>query len=107
MLGKHVTMEYKLKDKAPMQRCEKAWVGVVEIPCSTYNIQNMLSIKGCFLAIKVIPLGANMCLLEEMEKGEFSNILESDGEWLKKWFKEIMSWKTNDVDMERLTWLRA
>lgn len=46
----------------------KAYVGRVKILGSTYNIQTQFEMEGIF-AIKVTPMGGNLCLLEEMENG--------------------------------------
>lgn len=55
--------------KENISRFEKAFVGVVETPSITYNIQDMLYKEG-FFGIQVTPLGANLCLLEENMEAE-------------------------------------
>lgn len=51
-----------------LNRFDKALVGVVVIPGSSYCIQDSLYGEGYFNVI-ASPLGANMCLLEEKEEG--------------------------------------
>lgn len=41
---------------------------------STYNIQNDVNAEGYF-GIKVMPQGANLCLLEAEEEGEIKAIV--------------------------------
>ncbi|MCI57806.1 hypothetical protein A2U01_0079057, partial [Trifolium medium] len=45
-------------------KLSKLYVGEVEHPGSTYNVQDALHAEGYF-GIKVTPLGANLALLEE------------------------------------------
>lgn len=51
-----------------MEIFKKAYVGVVEKAGSTYNIQEAFNIEG-FFGIKITPLGANLCLMEEESDG--------------------------------------
>lgn len=53
------------KDKA---RFLKAYVGKVIILWSSYNIHTSFELEG-LLTIKVTPLGANLCLLKEIDEG--------------------------------------
>lgn len=48
-------------------RFHKAFVGVVETPGDTYNMQERFANEGYF-RVKVNPIGANLCLLEESEE---------------------------------------
>lgn len=45
-------------------RLRKAFVGKVNIPCSTYEMQTKLEMEG-YYNVKVTPLGQSLCLLEE------------------------------------------
>lgn len=47
---------------------KKAYIGEVVHSGASYNIQTHMEIKGFFLVI-IILLGANKCILEEMEEG--------------------------------------
>ena len=67
-------------------RFKKAFVGKVLSPGMTYNIQNIFHAQGYF-AIKVTPMGANLCLLEEQEEGELKALTEDANEWLEQWFE--------------------
>ncbi|XP_058758617.1 uncharacterized protein LOC131631862 [Vicia villosa] len=89
-----------------MIRFKKAFVGVVHQSGMSYNIQNSFDLEGYF-AIKVTPLGANLCLLEESEEGEIKNLISEGKSWWSQWFSEIREWKEKDVDKERVTWLRV
>src|SRR3954468_14848507 len=71
----------------------------------TYNIQNSFELEGYF-AIKVTPLGANLCLLEEFEDGEIRNLIEEGKSWWSQWFSYIREWKEDEVDNQRVAWLR-
>lgn len=65
-----IEVEAKLifDDVDPMiwSRFSKAYVGVVKTPGMTYNLQDIFDMEGYF-SIKVTPLGANLCLLEDRE----------------------------------------
>ncbi|KAI5437075.1 hypothetical protein KIW84_023263 [Lathyrus oleraceus] len=50
-------------------RFKKAYIGVVSEEGTTYNIQEKMHMEWVF-TIKVTPLGANLCLLEEAETGD-------------------------------------
>ncbi|XP_058727198.1 uncharacterized protein LOC131598634 [Vicia villosa] len=100
-----VHMEYNMEE-ADMNQFQKAFVGVVENPGATYNIQEYFNMEGYF-GVKVTPMGANLCLLEESEEGELSALIEEASDWIKQWFLEIRPWRPEDVDNERLTWLRV
>ncbi|MCH81026.1 RNA-binding protein 25-like, partial [Trifolium medium] len=62
-------------DKKDMLRLQKAFIGVVEQPGMTYNIQNAIHSQGYF-GVKVTPLGSNLTLLEGQEDGEMQALLE-------------------------------
>ncbi|KAI5416291.1 hypothetical protein KIW84_041368 [Lathyrus oleraceus] len=69
-------------------------------------MQEMFHFEGYF-SVKVTPMGANLCLLEDLVDGEMKSLIEGGRYWLGKWFKEIRKWKSNDVDLERVMWLRC
>lgn len=99
----HMEFNWDLND---LDRLDKAYMGIVENPGMTYNIQNSFHLKGYF-NIKATPLGANLCLLEENEYGELEFLVSEEKDWLGQWFSEIRKWSPKDVDNERLTWLRS
>lgn len=51
-----------------------AYVGKVCISGSKYNIQTHLEMEGVF-AVKVSPLGGNLCLLEENDEGFIKDLI--------------------------------
>lgn len=53
-----------------------------------------------YFEIKVIPLGDNLCLMEEREEGEIKALVEDGCDRLNQWFKEIREWKSKDIDNE-------
>lgn len=65
------------------KRFDVAFVGVVEKPGMTYNVQEVLHVEG-FFRIKATPLGANMCLLEELENGKIKILIKEEEEWVGK-----------------------
>ncbi|XP_058750274.1 uncharacterized protein LOC131623292 [Vicia villosa] len=84
---------------------EKAFVGVVSNPGNSYNIQDQFFQEGYF-QIKITPLGANLCLLEEEEEGDIEVLIKEAESWWKQWFVKIRPWNVLDVDTERTTWIR-
>lgn len=52
----------------------KAYIGEVVHPGESYNIQRHFKMEGVF-SIKVTPLGANLCLLEDLEEGFLVDML--------------------------------
>lgn len=84
----------------------KAFMGVILHPGSTCNIQTHFEVEGVF-TIKVTPMGANLCLMEELEEGYISELIGDGSTWWKQWFKEIRPWSLLDVDEEIVMWLRV
>lgn len=84
---------------------EKAFTGKVVIPGSAYNIQTNFEMEGVF-AVRITPLGANLCLLEELEDGYLSYLIGERNVWWKQWFSDIHPWKASNVDDSRITWFR-
>jgi hypothetical protein len=93
-------------EKGVMDRYQKAFVGEVLQPGMTYNIQNAFHRQGYF-GVKVTPLGANLTLLEGQEEGEVQALIDDAKTWLDQWFKNIRPWSSQEVDKERVAWLRA
>lgn len=89
-----------------MIKLRKAYVGVVLNLRMTYNIQTSFEIEGYF-SIKVTPLSANLCLLEENEAFEIRDLIREAKSGWSHWFSEIREWREGDVDNERVTWLRC
>ncbi|XP_058746152.1 uncharacterized protein LOC131619025 [Vicia villosa] len=87
-------------------RWKKAYVGEVLFPGESYNIQTHLEIEG-FFSIKVYPMGANLCLLEEMVEGFIKELLEEGKWWWQQWFKTIKPWHEKEVDTARVVWVRV
>lgn len=86
-------------------KLSKAFVGVVLLPGSSYNIQTHFEMEGVF-TIKVTSMGENLCLLEDLEEGYIRELIGEVSTWWKQWFKEIKPWRFSDVDEERVVWLR-
>lgn len=61
--------------------------------------------EGMF-SIKVTPLGASLCLLEEVEEIFIQDLIGEGNTWLRKWFQEIKLWSFNSVDNDRGIWIR-
>lgn len=51
-------------------------------------------------------MGENLCLLEESEEGEINDLICDSESWWKQWFNVIKPWKEDDIDKERLMWIR-
>lgn len=82
----------------------KAYVGEVLNPGSTYNLQVQFEVEGIF-SIKFTPIGANLCLLEEVEEGFISELIREGSTWWKQWFKVIKPWREIDVNLEKVMWI--
>ncbi|PNX71430.1 hypothetical protein L195_g027309, partial [Trifolium pratense] len=93
-------------EKDDMERLKKAFVGEVDQPGMSYNIQNAFHRQGYF-GVKVTPLGANLALLEGQEDGEVEALMEDAKDWLKQWFRDIRPWSPTEVDPVRIVWLRV
>lgn len=64
--------EFKSKEEH-LKRLKKAFVGIVVILGTSYNIQSIFKIEGYF-SIKVSPLRTNIFLLEENKQGEINDL---------------------------------
>ncbi|XP_058732931.1 uncharacterized protein LOC131604513 [Vicia villosa] len=87
------------------KRFAKAFVGKVCIPDSAFNIQTHLEMEGVF-AIRVSPLGGNLCLLEENEEGFIEDLINECEGWWRSWFSEIKKWEEGMVEDSRDMWIR-
>lgn len=93
-------------DGSDIVRFSKAFVGFVENPGTTYDLQEIFNREG-FFSIYITPLGANLCLLEDRVDGTISTLLAEDGDWIKRWFKVIRPWSPSDVDDCRISWVKC
>ncbi|XP_058759866.1 uncharacterized protein LOC131633166 [Vicia villosa] len=95
-----------ISSEAIKKRWKKAYIGEVQFAGETYNVQTHLEVEGFFL-IKVHPLGAKLCLLEEIEEGVIEELINEASSWWTQWFKSIRPWQESDVDTERALWIRV
>lgn len=98
-------LEHDMEEE-DMIRFHKDFMGVVENPGDTYNIQERFNKEGYF-GIKVAPMGASLWLMEEKDEGLLRYIIAEASEWISQWFEKIRPWCPNDVDNERVTWSRV
>ncbi|XP_058741851.1 uncharacterized protein LOC131614255 [Vicia villosa] len=94
-----------VSNEANKTKLSKAFVGVVQVLGYAYNIQTHFKLEGVF-SIKATPLGANLCLLEEMEDGYICELISEGNTWWTQWFKEVRSLNASDVNLERVLWIR-
>ncbi|XP_058751484.1 uncharacterized protein LOC131624544 [Vicia villosa] len=87
------------------ERLAKAYVGRVCILGSSYNIHTHFELEGVY-AVKVSPLGSNLCLLEELKEGYIKDLIAEGESWWKSWFLEIVKWEERLVDESRDVWIR-
>ncbi|KAI5411253.1 hypothetical protein KIW84_056393 [Lathyrus oleraceus] len=107
LLGKSsVPPSFDSNLEATFKILNKAYVGVVENPRMTYNMQETFNMGDSF-KVKVTPLGENLCFLEKHEVGVLEELLVPGCDCLFQWFKEVCRWSPADVDPERVTWLRV
>ncbi|CAI8593122.1 unnamed protein product [Vicia faba] len=88
------------------KRLEKAFIRKSTILGSTYNIQTFFEMKGMF-GINVIPLGVNLCLLQEKEDIVFDALFKEEDNWWKSWFSVIRKWSEGELDDTRLMWIQV
>ncbi|CAI8607977.1 unnamed protein product [Vicia faba] len=88
-------LKYSSKEEDNL-RLSKAYVDQVIILGSTYNIQTNFEMEGYF-AIKVTPLGVNLCLLEESEEGVIEDLIGGGETWWKHWFVEVRRWNEEEL----------
>lgn len=86
-------------DEEEKSRFEKAYAERVREEGSTYSIK--------YFMMRVISMGANTCMLEDLIEGKVELFLEERKEWWGGMFKEIRRWTPEDVDHNRLTWVKC
>lgn len=64
-----------------------------------------VSKKRVFFSVSAIPLGPNICLLEESVKGDLDSFLREASEWKQTWLKDIRQWKSTDAECSRSIWV--
>lgn len=75
------------------------------------NVFEASEIKSIFIeeglfTIRVTMLGPKMCLLEDLVLGEVEAFLMDRNEWWLRYFSCIKPWEPEDVDSERMVWLK-
>ncbi|CAK8575102.1 unnamed protein product [Lathyrus sativus] len=73
------------------QRLKRMRVGIVMEGGNAFNIQKIINEEG-FFNIKVIPMGASKCLLEDNSGGDVEVFIKEARDWLELWFSEIRPW---------------
>ncbi|XP_058776480.1 uncharacterized protein LOC131650787 [Vicia villosa] len=97
-------MVFDKVDEGAISRFSKAFVDKVVMAGTTYDIQEVFDMEGYF-GVKVTPLGARLCLLEDRGEGVLEELIDSGASWLDRWFVEIKRWDPGVVDEERVTWV--
>lgn len=87
---------FKSKEENRM-RFMKAYVGKVLVSGSTYNIQMHFEMEGVF-AVKITPLGDNLCLLEESGEGFIEDLIGKREAWKRSWFSDVKKWEEGMID---------
>ncbi|XP_058747156.1 uncharacterized protein LOC131620160 [Vicia villosa] len=105
MQGYKASFSYNSCEEQKM-RLQKAFVGKTILPGAAYNVHVHMEMEGIF-AVKVSPLGGNLCLLEELEKGYIEDFLGSNDCWWSLWFSEVKRWDADSVDEHRDAWVRV
>lgn len=95
---------YVVSNLENRQRFEKAYIGRVTILGTAYNIQTRFEMEGLF-TIRVISMGGNVCLFEEMKVGFIEDLIGEDELWWKEWFVEIKRWSDRELDDTRVVWI--
>lgn len=78
--------------KDDLYRFERAFMGRVKVPGSSYNIQKLFHVEGYF-SVKVTPLGVNLCLLEASEERELDALVSGANGWLEQWLSKVRRWR--------------
>lgn len=93
-------------EKEELSRYWKAFIGVIKEPKLVVKLKHFFHEEG-LLAIRLTILGLNMCILEDLVSGEVENFILDRKPWWEQWFTTIRPWQPDDVDSERLLWLRV
>lgn len=89
-----------------MDKFNKMYVGMVKNPGSTHMVQEWMNMQG-FFSVKVMPMGANKVLMEEMEEGIIPALLADACDWVYEIFDVVLGWSMQEVDNERVVWVRC
>ncbi|XP_058755922.1 uncharacterized protein LOC131629137 [Vicia villosa] len=103
--GTRSHLSFKVEEET-LKKYEKTYVGIVKEAGLAFNIKKAFHEEGIF-SIMVTALGANMCVLEDLIEGEAERFIEERKVWWKVWFKEIIPWEPQDVDLERMAWIKC
>lgn len=98
-------LSFKVGDEV-VEKLNKAYVGKVSRAGATYTLQEDFFREGYF-GIKVTPMGANLTLLESTDEEEIPNLILEAKDWLLERFEDIRAWSPNEIDNERLVWVRC
>lgn len=88
-----------------VERYQSAYTGMLNVSGMVMALKRIFLDEGIF-TIRVTFMGPNLCILEELVKGEVEIFVEERRSWWERWFKSLNPWKPGDVDMERIVWHR-
>lgn len=98
-------MKFNSKEELKF-RFSKDFVGNLRCSGSSYRMQATIERAG-FFAIRISPMGACKCLLEESKEGIMKEFLNDGEEWWRDRFVEVTKWKAGEVDMFLIVWLNV
>lgn len=104
-VGPRKHLSFKAGEES-IRNYEKLFIGIIKDPGNLCNMKKVFHEEGIF-SIRVTSLGVNLFLLEDLLEGETTTFVEEHREWWSSWFKEIRKWEPNDVDKERITWIKC
>lgn len=91
-------------EREKVERYQSAYTRELKAPGMAMTLKKIFLDEGIFI-IRVTPLGLDMCILEDLVKGEVEIFVEERRSWWERRFQSLNPWKTGDVDMKRVVWL--
>lgn len=96
---------YFTREKEELGRYQMAFTGVIKESIFSMVLKHIFHEEG-LSAIRLTIMGTNLCILENLVCGEVESFIQDRKSWWEQWFTTIRSWQPEDVDIERLLWLR-
>lgn len=91
-------------EEVDLIRYEREFTRVLKDTEVSYEIKNFFLQEGIF-TIRVMMLGPNLFLLEDLIFGEVEIFIEERRRWWEQWFRSIRAWDPKYVYLDIFVWL--
>ncbi|XP_058732712.1 uncharacterized protein LOC131604256 [Vicia villosa] len=89
-----------------LSQYKNAYTGWIKEAGKMADLKSLFLEEGIF-TIRITRLGPNLCILEDLVEGEVELFMEEKKSWWEQWFSKLKRWEPEDIDKERVAWIRV